>query len=122
MIGELEQLQIKTLLEQGAVAEDVAKELGIEVALVKLVGAKAELVEDRDITDSELQYLRKHAYNLATGADSHEVQSRMTMFLLERDRPSKKEASVNIIAQINQNLLQGVSRFEELAKVYKEES
>jgi hypothetical protein len=120
MLGELEQLSIRTLLAQGAKVEDIASEMGIEVALVKLVGAREELVEDRDITDQELQYLRKHAYNLATGADSHEVQARMTQFLLERDRPSKKEASVNIIAQINQNLAQGTSRFEELAKVYKE--
>jgi hypothetical protein len=118
VIGELESRQIAAWLSGGCSPEDIARELGVDIALVKLVGAKNELVADRDISDEELGILRKHAFALAVSAESQEVQAKMTTFLLERDRPSKKEAAVNIITQINQGLASANAKYDEMIKLY----
>jgi hypothetical protein len=116
MIDELTTRQIAALLRDGCTVDEIASQLGVEEALVKLVGARVGTIEDRDIDDNELRVLRKHAYNLAVGASDDATQARMTMFLLERDRPSKKVMESSPIAVINNAIIAANGAFEKLCQ------
>jgi len=115
MVGELETKQIASLLAQGATCEQIAGELGFELAFVKLIAARqGSETPDRDITDDDLAILRRHAFQLALGADDDATQARMTMFLLERDKPSKNAPASNPIALINNAIINANGAFEKL--------
>lgn len=119
MFNEIENRQILALANQGGTAAEIAKALDIEEAGVRLVLAAHEKgsVEDRDINDEQLERLRKHAYNLAVGAEDEVVQARLTMFLLERDKPSDRKSSNNITS-INQALILANDSFKKLVDSY----
>lgn len=112
MLGELEQRQIAALIREGVPDDEIARQMDIEPALVKLVASKNGA--DRDIDDDQLAILRKHAFNLALGASDDSTQARMTMFLLERDRPSKKSSEASPIALINNAIIAANDAFEKL--------
>ncbi len=118
MIDELQTRQITALLKDGASAEEIAKELSLEVALVKLVAERNNVgtAADRDINDDELAILRRHAFNLAMGAADDATQARLTMFLLERDKPSKKATEGGSISVINNAIIAANGAFERLVK------
>lgn len=123
MVSEITARQIGSLLGDGASVADVAEEFGLEPSVVRLIGERMNVAKgqsgDRDITDADLVSLRKKALDLALSAESQEVQARMTMFLLERDKPSKKDQGQgNMIAQINQIILQGNEKYDNLVKGY----
>lgn len=121
MIGENESRQVLALSKDGASAEEIARSLDLELGMVKLVlGANgAGEVADRDINDEQLAQLREKAFNLAMYSQEDSVAARMTMFLIERDRPSKKLDSGVSIANINNALIAANSSFNDLLKEYK---
>jgi hypothetical protein len=123
MIGQLEQGQILSLAAQGAGAEEIATELGIELALVKLVlraqGAGNE--SDRDINDAELALLRKRAFTLCFSEDES-VAAKMTMFLIERDKPKlTNPVNGNSITLVNNAIMLAQSEFNKLRNSYSAE-
>lgn len=118
MINELTTRQIAKALRDGASAEEVSEAFGVELAMVKLVAVKNEVgnVVDRDIDDDQLSVLRKHAYQLALGAADDATQARVTMFLLERDKPSKKASEGSPLMRINQAIMASNEAFSKLCK------
>ena len=120
MLSDLTARQIISLADQGASSEEIAKSLELEPALVKLVMSRHEVgsASDRDIDDEQLSVLRKHAFNLAPAAGDEGIQARMTMFLLERDRPSGPK-QVSSITAINQALILANGAFEKLSKDFQ---
>lgn len=120
MIGELESRQILSLAGDGASPAEIAKGLGVEESLVRLVLSSHEVgnTADRDINDEQLEALRRHAYNLAIGSSEESIQAKMTMFLLERDKPSGGRNG-NSITAINQALILANGAFEKLTKEFQ---
>lgn len=123
IVGENSSRQIVALARQGMGAEDIARELELEVGAVKLVlGANnvgSEL--DRDINDEQLIELRNRAFLLAMQDADIGVSARMTMFLIERDKPRKTNDGSSISIQtINQAILAANTSFSDLAKDYLE--
>ncbi len=126
MLGELTTRQIIVFAEQGASVKEIADELQIEEAMVRLVLAanNAGNPEDRDINDAQLAQLRQKAFELALTAESESVAAQLTMFLIERARPAKKDladqnSARNIIYNINQAVIGATSKFNELAEKYQ---
>lgn len=121
MIGENESRQIVALSRDGCSAEEISKSLDIELAAVKLVlsANNQGSAVDRDINDAQLSELRQRAYNLAMYSQEDAVSARMTMFLIERDKPRKSQDSHLSITNINQALIQANASFGELLKEYK---
>ena len=124
MVSDLESRQIVALARDGMSSGDIAKELSKDEALVKLVlnTNEAGSAQDRDINDDELASLRRNAYNLAIGAEDESVQARLTMFLLERDRPPKvaNQSQGNAIGNINNAVILAQRGFNDLLKEYTE--
>jgi len=120
MIGDLTQRQVLALAEQGASSTEIAETLEIEEAAVKLVlnANSAGSAQDRDINDEQLAILRQKAFQLAVGAEDESVSARMTMFLIERDKPRLKEQTISPFMQINNAIINGSARFDELARQY----
>lgn len=120
MIGQLSVEQILALSRDGAPAEEISNSLGIPLERVKLALASNNQgsIEDRDIDDGQLTALRKHAYDLAMFAEDDSTKARMTMFLLERDKPKQEKALPTNIVLINQAIAAGNHRFSEILKEY----
>lgn len=120
MIGELSARQIVALSQQGLSAAEISEVLKTDEASVRLVLNRNEVgvPEDRDIDDAQLKTLRKNAYDLALGAEDDNTRARMTMFLIERDRPVKKKEDLGgargNITLINQAILQSNAKVNEL--------
>jgi len=119
MVPELVSRQILALASQGSGVSEIASSLGIEEPFVKLVLERHAEVDavDRDINDDELKALRHHAFRLATEANDETVQARLTMFLIERDKPSKERGGSSILA-INKALVLANDSFQNLVKDY----
>lgn len=118
MIGELQTRQIVALLKDGMTVEQIAESCQLDPCLVKLVVARNSQDGDRDITDDDLKNLRRHAVELAMGADDQSVQARMTQWLIERDRPRKQEQAINPIMAINQAIITSMEQYKELSKSF----
>ena len=118
MLGELQTRQIVSLLADGMAPDQIASSLELDVALVKLVAARHNQGEDRDITDQDLAALRAHAVSLALGAENEAVQAKMTMFLIERDKPKKQNTVINPVVLVNQAIRQANGIFNELSQAY----
>lgn len=118
MIDELQSRQILSLAAQGAPAAEIATSLNIEEALVKLVLARHNPSAERDIDDDQLAALRRHAYNLAIGSTDEAVQARLTMFLIERDKPKSDQRGSSITA-INNALILANDSFKKLVEDYQ---
>lgn len=112
--------QICSLGEQGCTVEQISKELDVESALVKLILSRNNVsgASDRDITDEDLKLLRRKAVDLALGAEDESVQARMTMFLIERDRPAVRAPTSPLVA-INQAIISANENFSRLLKEYE---
>ena len=118
MIGELQSRQIVALAEDGMSAEEIATATETDLSLVKLVIARSTQDGDRDITDEDLKKLRRHAVELAFRAEDESVQARMTQWLIERDKPVKKEVQISPILAINQAIIDARGAFGDLMKEY----
>lgn len=118
MIGENTTRQIAALAEQGCTSAAIAESLGVEEAYVKLVMQRNEVGNDRDIDDTQLASLRKHAFNLAVAAENEGIQARMTMFLIERDKPKEKK-DVSPIMLINQAIVAARTDFDKLKESFQ---
>lgn len=120
MIGELDSRQILSLARQGASAEEISKELSLELELVKLVMNRQNIGsdQDRDINDEQLRALRDRAFSLAMSNDEN-ISARLTMFLIERDKP-KNVSSGNPIMLINNAIIGAREKFEKLKEAYSE--
>jgi hypothetical protein len=121
MIGELSSRQILALSNEGCAADVISKELKIEESLVRLVlsAHKGGSQDDRDINDAQLALLRSRALGLALGAEDETVAAKMTMFLIERDRPRKVEHTGPNIGQINMAISVAREKFLELSDKYR---
>lgn len=120
MLNENTVSQIISLANQGADAEEISKELVVDKALVKLTlrANKVGTEDDRDINDAQLMLLRKRAFDLCFVEDAA-VSSRMTQFLIERDKPRDKgNTGVNFTA-INNALIVAQEEFAKLQASYK---
>lgn len=121
MIGEMTSRQIVALANEGLDCGSIARELNVEVSLVKLV-LSANLPQDsspeRDLDDNDLVELRHNAKRLALCAEDESVQARMTMFLIERDKPRKIADSGPNIGNINIAIMQSREKFMELTEKY----
>ena len=117
MIGDLTSRQILALSNDGLSPAIIARELSIEEAFVRLVLAKhnAGTSEDRDINDEQLKILRSEAYSLATGAEDEGVRAKMTMYLIDRDKPKRVE-QISPITLINQAIIQAQAAYQEELK------
>lgn len=120
MLDELNTRQIVALSKDGMSSGEIASSLGIEEAAVKLVMNRNEVgsAVDRDIDDDQLAALRRHAVGLALGAEDEGVQARMTMFLIERDKPKERSVSSPIV-QINQALISANETFKKMVETYQ---
>lgn len=120
MIGELGTEQILSCSREGLSAEEISAELHLPVERVKLVLARhaAGAESDRDINDDDLARLRMHALSLALGAEDEAVQAKMTMYLIDRDKPRATVAPPSNILAINQAVVLAQGRFQELMKEY----
>lgn len=121
MLGESSIRQILALAGEGLNSESISRELQIEEALVKLTlsANSSGTAPDRDINDAQLELLRQRAYNLAMGSEDDSVSARMTMFLIERDKPRQEKQSLNINV-INQAIIQAKGKMAELTDLYHE--
>ena len=120
-MNELESRQVAALAGQGFGVGDIASQLGLDELDVKLcLRAEGEgRDEDRDITDEDLKKLRKNALSLALGANDESVQAKMTMFLIERDRPSKVAVGTGVNPmQINIMIQEANKRMAETIQAY----
>lgn len=121
-VHDLVARQVLALSSQGFKPDAIAGELEIGEEIVRSVLSvnKAGAVEDRDIDDAQLKRLRAHAFDLATMANDEGVQAKLTMFLLERDRPAKPAITSTGInpVQINIAIQQANDRMAELLKAH----
>lgn len=118
LIDDLTARQILALKSQGAGDKEIADTLGIEEPLVALTLSRYENNSDRDIDDAQLAALRQRAVTLAMQESDLTVAARMTQFLIERDKPSKRDTQVSSITQINQQILASREAFEKLAESF----
>lgn len=122
MIGEMTTRQIVALANDGAGVDEIATTLNIEVPLVKLAlegnNVDKSSAPDRDITDDDLKLLRRHAMNLALSAENEAVQARMTMYLIDRDKPKVAEQTASPITLINNALITANKSMEALKAEY----
>jgi len=116
MVNELINRQIVACREQGAAPEDIAAELGINVATVNLV-LSAHGLGDRDITDEQLVLLRQNAFELAMQKSDLSVSSRMTQYLIDRDKPRQEQHQTPLIV-INNAIQSANEKLAELSKEY----
>lgn len=117
-MGELSIEQVLSLSRDGLGAPEIAKELSLPEERVKLVLSRhnAGSNADRDIDDEDLTRLRAHALALALGAENEAVQAKMTMYLIDRDKPRTKAEEPSNILAINQAIFLAQSRFKDLIK------
>jgi hypothetical protein len=118
MIGELQTRQILALVKDGMPIEQIAHSLDIDPALIKLAVARNSQDGDRDITDEDLARLRAHAVSLALNADNEAVQAKMTMYLIDRDKPKNSNVTINPILMVNQAIKEAHASFHDLVKEY----
>jgi len=121
-VHDLVARQILALSAQGFNPPAIAGELVVDEAVVRSVlsvnGAGAK--EDRDIDDAQLKRLRAHAFDLATMANDEGVQAKLTMFLLERDKPAKlptQSTGINPV-QINIAIQQANDKMAQLLQAH----
>lgn len=121
MTGEITNRQILAMANEGLNADLIAADLGLAIEQVKLVlsAHRAGTEVDRDINDTQLAALRRNAYNLALGSDDDSVQARMTMFLIERDRPKDHAENQSEITAINNAIIIGRAAYEEMMEQYE---
>lgn len=120
MITELANNQIIALSREGLTSSEIAKETNLPEELVKLSlrSNNSGTEADRDISDADLALLRKNALHLALNSDNDAVKAKLTMFLIERDKPRLNNAPVTNIQVINQQIERANNRFAEMEKVY----
>ena len=118
MLGELTSRQIVALGRDGLAVPDIAEQLGVEVSLVKLVLEGNSVPGDRDITDDDLSALRRHAVDLALRAENEAIQARMTMYLIDRDKPRAAPAQASPITLINNALIAANQSLKALTDEY----
>ena len=118
--GELSNEQILSCAREGLSADEISAELKIPVERVKLVLVRhsAGGEQDRDINDDDLARLRAHAVHLAMGAEDESVQAKMTMYLIDRDKPRAPAEKPSNILAINQAVVLAQDKFQELIKEY----
>lgn len=120
MTGEIINRQILALSVDGVNAEGISSDLGVPIEQVKLVlnAHNAGSSVDRDINDEQLANLRRNAYNLALGSEDEAVQARMTMYLMDRDKPKALPSEHSGITAINKAIIIAKSSYDELMKEY----
>lgn len=121
MVGEHTTQQVCALSRDGLSAEQISEALGVPIEQVKLALSANQLGSeaDRDINDEQLAALRTKAFQLAMYSPEDTVAARMTMFLIERDRPSKKAEQLSPIVAINKALVVAQQNFTNLIEEYK---
>jgi hypothetical protein len=120
MTGEIVNRQILALSLDGLSAEGIASDLCVPLEQVKLVlsAHKAGSDLDRDINDEQLANLRRNAYNLAIQAEDEAVQARMTMYLLDRDKPKAQTDHRSGITAINNAIIIAKQEYDSLMADY----
>lgn len=110
-----------SLANDGASAAQIAKALEVEEPLVRAVLARNEVGEaiDRDINDAQLAALRQNAFQLAIAGENEAVRARMTMFLIERDKPRERR-EISPITAINKAIILANDQFKNLLSEYGE--
>lgn len=122
LVNELTAQQILALARDGCSAEQISGALEVPLEQVKLALVSNNLgsAADRDINDEQLARLRQRAYDLAMYSQEDAVSARMTMFLIERDKPSKKIEQGNVLVNINNAIMGAQQNFNRMLEEYKD--
>lgn len=124
LVGELSARQVCALRRDGLTVEEIARGLGITEAEVQLVlerNGDNSQAADRDINDGQLAALREKALQLALYSEEDSVSARMTMFLIERDKPRAVKESGNSIQLIQNAIITANENFKKLVAEYSTE-
>lgn len=112
-------VQIQSLSEQGASADEIAEALQLSKEAVEYELARAGKIKEEDIPEEDFLIIRNRLLSIAKDSEDDNLAAKVGIFLYEQKRGTAKmkQAPQINISQINQLIL---ASHERLKQVYRQ--